>query len=145
MLRDETKAPILIHEHDAGMLTDNDSNLSVMSVPLRPLEPFEPDLLLKGHEKLSYAGFEIDVIPTPGHTSGGVCFLFREQKALFSGDTLFRESFGRYDFPDGSLRDLRESLLSTLFSLEGDFYVYPGHGDCTTLQHERERNPIRFY
>ena len=144
-IRDRYGAPILIHKLDADKLSDNKKNLSVLSVPLRLLDPFLPDILISGGDLLEYAGFPIEVISTPGHTAGGSCFLIRDENVLFSGDTLFCGSFGRYDFPDGSFHDLKTSLLSRLFTLDGEYEVYPGHGDVTTLQHERESNPILYY
>ena len=144
-LRETFAAPVLISRKDSEKLSDNDKNLSVLSVPKRLLSPFDADILLEGEEKLSYAGFDIEVIPTPGHSCGGVCFLFRDRKVLFSGDTLFCGSFGRYDFPDSSFADLKDSILTRLFSLSGDYDVYPGHGDITDLRRERISNPIRYY
>ncbi len=144
-LRTAFGAPVLISRKDSEKLSDNEKNLSVLSVPKRLLPPFAADILLDGEEKLSYAGFDVEVIPTPGHSCGGVCFLIREKSVLFTGDTLFCGSFGRFDFPDSSFGDLKDSILSKLFGLNGDYDVYPGHGDPTTLQAERNSNPIRFY
>ena len=144
-LRTAFGAPVLISRKDSEKLSDNEKNLSVLSVPKRLLPPFAADILLDGEEKLSYAGFDVEVIPTPGHSCGGVCFLIRDKSVLFTGDTLFCGSFGRFDFPDSSFGDLKDSILSKLFGLNGDYDVYPGHGDPTTLQAERNSNPIRFY
>ena len=75
-----------------------------------------------------------------GHTPGGVCFLAGD--ALFTGDTLFCGSVGRTDFPGGSAAALRGSIHK-LFALEGDFTVYPGHDEPTSLDYERRYNPFR--
>ena len=78
------------------------------------------------------------MLHTPGHTVGCVCY--RIGDALFSGDTLFFESIGRTDFPGGDLSVMRRSL-SRLTSLEDSLTVYPGHGEATTVAHERLHNP----
>ena len=83
-------------------------------------------------------GLRFTVITTPGHTYGSVCFLC--DGALFSGDTLFAGSCGRTDLPGGDPKWIRWSL-ERLGELEGDFAVYPGHGEATTLAAERKYNP----
>lgn len=80
------------------------------------------------------------VIETPGHTPGGVCYLFEEEKTLFSGDTLFAGSVGRTDFFGGSMTALVESLAK-LKALPDDVKVIPGHGAFTTIADEKRRNP----
>ena len=83
------------------------------------------------------------VLETPGHSTGSVCFVCREDGAddvLFTGDTLFQGSMGRTDFPGGSMGDMMESLKK-LAELPGDYRVYPGHGGETTLDQERRYNP----
>ena len=76
------------------------------------------------------------VIHTPGHTPGSICLYNKEEKLLFSGDTLFMSGFGRTDFPGGSERELMQSL-KRLFELAGDTAVLPGHGQATTIGRER--------
>ena len=93
---------------------------------------------LKDGEKITLGGIEFEVIATPGHTEGSVCYLSEEN--LFSGDTLFCESFGRTDLPGGSFENLKNSL-NKLFSIEDDYEVCCGHGEDTTLDHERKHNP----
>ena len=84
------------------------------------------------------ADLSFKVLHTPGHTPGSVCLLC--ENAMFSGDTLFWGSCGRTDLPGGSWATIRKSLLR-LASLSGDYDVYPGHGDATTLDFERKMNP----
>ena len=84
------------------------------------------------------AGLSFKVLHTPGHTPGSVCL--QCENALFSGDTLFWGSCGRTDLPGGSWSTIRVSL-KRLATLSGDFDVYPGHGDTTTLSFERKYNP----
>ena len=84
------------------------------------------------------AGLSFKVLHTPGHTPGSVCLMC--ENVLFSGDTLFWGSCGRTDLPGGSWTTIRASLLR-LAELSGDYDVYPGHGDFTTLSFERKMNP----
>ena len=84
------------------------------------------------------AGLSFKVLHTPGHTPGSVCLCC--ENALFSGDTLFWGSCGRTDLPGGSWSTIRTSL-KRLADLPGDYDVYPGHGDSTTLSFERKMNP----
>ena len=81
------------------------------------------------------------VIATPGHTPGGVCFYFEEDNILFSGDTLFYETYGRTDFENGSAGDMQRSVQKLLL-LPEETKVYPGHNDFTTIEHERKYNPL---
>ena len=103
------------------------------------IPPFRPDFTFRGGDELDLCGMRFSVIATPGHTPGGVTF--RVGDALFTGDTLFRESVGRTDFPGGSGAQLRESIRR-LLAIEGDLAVYPGHDEPTTLGHERKYNPF---
>ena len=89
---------------------------------------------------LTAGGLTAQVIATPGHTPGGACFLFAEQKLLLTGDTLFAGSCGRTDFPGGDMAAMRESLRR-LASLPPETRVIPGHGEETTIGRERATNP----
>ena len=84
---------------------------------------------------------DVTIIDTPGHTPGGVCYLFRNEKLLFSGDTLFASSIGRTDLPGGDMATLMNSLKK-LKALEDDITVIPGHGMFTTIGRERDANPF---
>ncbi len=74
----------------------------------------------------------VRMIETPGHTPGGACFYFPEQQVMFTGDTLFRDGFGRTDFASSRAVDLRSSLQA-LFQMDEQTRIYPGHGDSDTL------------
>lgn len=88
--------------------------------------------------RLQLAGLDIAVLHTPGHTPGSVCLL--ADTHIFSGDTLFAGSCGRTDLPGGSWATIMKSL-GRLKALEGNFWVYPGHGGVTTLRDEKKYNP----
>lgn len=86
---------------------------------------------------------EIEVIQTPGHTEGGVSLLIGN--ALFSGDTLFKDSFGRTDLYGGNSKKLVNSIVNELFNLPDNTLVYPGHGPSTTIGYEKQHNDIMHY
>ena len=98
------------------------------------------DLYVNDGDVLSVGNLEIKVIHTPGHTEGGVCYLIDGK--LFSGDTLFRECVGRTDLFGGNFKKLSDSIKNKLFKLDGKIEVYPGHGDMTTIEHEKKYNEI---
>ena len=92
--------------------------------------------------QIKFGETTLEVIHTPGHTPGHLCFYEPEQKILFSGDTLFRESIGRTDLPGGDYSWIMNSILEKIMPLGGDVEVYPGHGEKTTIGHELLYNPF---
>lgn len=119
--------PLYVHKADAARLADPEANLS---------HPFgfevavhtRPSVLLEGGETLTLAGIPIQVLHTPGHSEGSVCYLLPEGQGILTGDTLFAHGYGRTDFPDGSFLKLKESLR-TLFHLHPKMTTYPGHDE----------------
>lgn len=101
-------------------------------------ETFSPNYEFKDGETLKISGIEIKVIFTPGHTDGSVIFVVEDM--IFSGDTLFCESVGRTDFPTGNTSDLIKSIKYIYKNFDG-YKVYPGHGEFTTVEHEKKFNP----
>lgn len=104
------------------------------------ITPFSCTNFVADGDILQFDGLQFKVIHTAGHSAGGVCYVIKN--VIFSGDTLFLDSYGRYDFADSSFEDLKYSIKEKLFGLEGDYVVYSGHGESTTLNYERERNMI---
>jgi len=141
-LKEETGAKVYIHEADAGMLGSNRLSLAVLTGGL--LQSAQADVLLKGGETLEIAGLEIRVLHTPGHTKGGICYVLERERTIFCGDTLFLDGAGRTDFPGGSQTELYHSINDVLFALEGDYDVYCGHEESTTLDYERKNNPFVY-
>jgi len=107
-----------------------------------PFEDHEAEHTLQGGECLELAGFEIDVIFTPGHSPGHVTFSIPAERAAFSGDVLFQGSVGRTDLPGGDWPTLLESIRTLVDGLPGDTTVYPGHMGITSLGAERAGNPF---
>ena len=93
---------------------------------------------ISDNDIINVGELNIKVIHTPGHTEGGVCYLIEDK--LFAGDTLFRESVGRTDLFGGSFEKLSDSIKNKLFKLDDNIIVYPGHGDLTTIGHEKKYN-----
>jgi len=123
VLKELTKAPILIHEYDAPML----SNPSA-------------DRKLRNGDLIEIGSIKFRVIHTPGHSSGSIILLGAD--VVFSGDTLFAGSIGRYDLPGGSLEEIKNSLKNKLLILPDYLKVYPGHGPVSTIGEERRNNPF---
>ena len=133
--------PVKIYagEAERDFLLDTKSNLSKdMGRPVT----VTADVYLKDGEELNLDGIRIKVLATPGHTAGGVSYYFPEGGFLICGDTLFLESVGRTDFPTGSMSTLVRSVKEKLFTLPEETVVYPGHGDSTTIGHEKKYNPF---
>ena len=95
------------------------------------------DVLLEDGDKLEIGGIKIEVIHTPGHTEGGVCYYLPDHRVLLSGDTLFCHSWGRTDFPGGDEDALFRSIREKLLPLPEDTLVLPGHEASTTIEEER--------
>ena len=130
-------APIYLHPRDAvWCFTDRNGLPGLYHAPAKPKSPMVP--VAEG-AVLELAGARWSVIETPGHTPGGVCWKLEDDRVLFTGDTLFRGSVGRTDLPGGDSRTLAQSLRK-LAAITDDLKVYPGHGDPTTLAHEKRHN-----
>ncbi|MBR5908429.1 MAG: MBL fold metallo-hydrolase [Schwartzia sp.] len=137
-IRDETGAPLYIHKEDAAMISDMKLNLSAFMgfrVISRPAEH-----LLSEGDKISFGQTELEVIHTPGHTKGGVCFV--GEGVAFTGDTLFAGSIGRSDFPGGSEVELIGNIKKKLLVLPDETKVYSGHGPSSEIGWERQCNPF---
>ena len=130
-------AQVCIHRLDADCLASSEKSLAAFSGIAQT--PEKADRLLEDGDTLSLGSLTLQVLHTPGHTEGGVCYADFENRLLFTGDTLFCLTAGRTDFPGGSHEALLASL-ARLRDLAGDFTVYPGHNRATTLDAERRRN-----
>ena len=98
--------------------------------------PIEGNVVyIKENDELVFDDLKFRVIETPGHSDGSVCYLI--DNILFSGDTIFRGSYGRYDLPGGDGRTLMKSITEKLLNLDGKTIVYPGHGPSTTIEKEK--------
>jgi glyoxylase-like metal-dependent hydrolase (beta-lactamase superfamily II) len=107
-----------------------------------PYESWDAEHTVEGGEKLELAGFEIDVIFTPGHSPGHVTYSLADEAAVFSGDVLFQGSVGRTDLPGGDWPTLLESIRGLIETLPEETKVFPGHMGLTSLGAERASNPF---
>ena len=132
------KTVVCIHKNDAEMLIESDL-ISPSMIGYNPWPFQNADVLFDANDRhASVAGFDFEVIHTPGHTEGSVCYLFGD--LLFTGDTLFCGGIGRTDFKGGDVEKMKSSL-KLICSMPGDYAVYPGHDKETTLSEERLHNP----
>ncbi len=132
-VKEKTGAKVVIHKADEEMLCDKNKNYGTESTPIYA------DILVEDGTELMLGNSKITVLHTPGHTKGGVCYIFPDDRVMFSGDTLFRLTAGRTDLYGGDARTELMSL-SKIAELEGDYQVYPGHDHATTLDFERQYN-----
>jgi hydroxyacylglutathione hydrolase len=135
-----TGAEVWVPQIERPVLAD--INRFVPWPDLGPFESWEAEHTLAGGERLELAGFEIDVIFTPGHSPGHVTYSIPDEEAVFSGDVLFQGSVGRTDLPGGDWPTLLASIRSLIDSLPEQTTVYPGHMGITTLGAERATNPF---
>lgn len=134
---------LYVHMDDERML--NDSSLNLSGTMGTEQVSISADYLLRDGEVLHFLNLEWKVMATPGHTAGSVCYYLPEEEVLFSGDTMFAESLGRTDLPTGSMSAIVRSISEKLLVLPDDTMVYPGHGDATTIAHEKQYNPVAAY
>ena len=137
-MAEATGAPVYCPAGEVFMLEDINS----FAFPGLTFENYTPEHTVKGGDKLQLAGFEIDVIGTPGHSPDHVTYSIAADKAIFSGDVLFQGSIGRTDLPGCDHATLMASIQKLLDTLPDDTGVLPGHMDPTTLGQERRSNPF---
>jgi hydroxyacylglutathione hydrolase len=137
-IRKTYDCPVMIHADDAPAVTNPMVNLSAMMGV--GISSHEAERLLGDGDRIQLGRLTLDVMHTPGHTRGGVCFHWNG--LLFSGDTLFNTGVGRTDLPGGSIVQLEQSIRMRLYSLPDDTLVLPGHGDSTTVGFEKKNNPF---
>jgi hydroxyacylglutathione hydrolase len=135
-----TGAEVWVPEKEKFVLAD--INSFVPWPGFGPFESYDAEHTLQGGERLELAGFEIDVLSTPGHSPGHVTFSIPDEQAIFSGDVLFQGSVGRTDLPGGDWDTLLESIRTLVESLPPGTAVYPGHMGITSLGAERGTNPF---
>ena len=134
-----TSADICCHEAEREALENAEINRSAIhgiSIEVKP------DKLLTDCDEIRFGNTMLKVIHTPGHTPGCVCYYDAENGILFSGDTLFKETVGRTDFPTGNHEQLIQGLKGKLLTLPNETKVYPGHGNSTAIGHEKKYNPF---
>lgn len=122
-IKAETHAPVMMHIEDCdqyGRLVDR---------------------MLSDGDRLPLGDETLQVIHTPGHTHGSICFYSERSKLVFTGDTLFNVDLGRTDLVDGSLKKMKHSIRNQINAWGNEITIYPGHGDSATMKYVRTHNP----
>lgn len=130
-------SPFYLHELELEILNSIPQYSQLFGLPEVKIPQVDYYFEEKSYE---FKELKIEIIYTPGHTKGGVCFLIENH--LFTGDTLFFKSIGRTDLPTGDFTSLISSIKNQLFGLPNETIVYPGHGENTSIGFERENNPF---
>lgn len=138
-LKDKYGVDVYAHELEKEVMESTIKNGCAM---IGARVSISPDKLFKDRDSLVFGGMLFEVIFTPGHTQGGVCFYMPQVKKLICGDTLFAGSVGRTDLPTGSMGTLIRSIKERLMVLSDDVEALPGHGPSTTIGDERKYNPF---
>lgn len=130
-LKEKTNAKLLIHKADAHLLKNPEFETPI------PFTASVPDGFLEEGKEIILGKLKFKIMHTPGHSLGGVCLYSAKEKVLFSGDTLFKGTYGRTDLHHSNSKEMRLSLKK-LIQLPDDVKVYPGHGKETTIKDERK-------
>ena len=133
-LKQRVGGKILIHRLDEEGLRDPNVNLAEYVGLGRVI--VQADARLDDGDLIHLGNLEFKILHTPGHTKGGISIYSEEEKLLFSGDTLFRGTWGRTDLPTSSFEDIIKSITEKLMVLPEDTIVYPGHGKSTMIKEE---------
>jgi len=133
-----TGAPLALHTEDRALLAAS-GGAALFGLQAQPSPP--PDRDLHDGDEIRVGSLNFQVLHTPGHTPGHVCFYEPQEGVLFDGDVLFFRGVGRTDLPGGSWQQLLDSIQRRLFVLPDETVVYSGHGPATTIGDEKRQNP----
>ncbi len=137
-IQEQLQVPLFMHEDDLPLLENINEqalffDLNTSGVP-------EVHGFVRDNEEIAIGSLRIKIMHVPGHSPGGICL--QADNHLFAGDVLFKESIGRTDLYGGNFEQLRNSIKEKLLTLPDETIVHPGHGDDTTIGHEKLRNPF---
>lgn len=141
ILKEKYHVPVLAHKADLPLGQMRGQQAEMFHLPMK-LGPVEIDRFISASTTLNLGNERIEVIETPGHSPGGVCYYVPESSFILTGDTLFLGSIGRTDLPGGNHNTLLRSISAGLFNLPDNTVVYPGHGPATTIGKEKRTNPF---
>ena len=134
-LKNRCRGKILIHRYDSEGLNNPEINLTpYIGMPEIVLEA---DSRIDDKDKIHLGKLEFEVIHTPGHTKGSTSLYCEKENCLFSGDTIFRGTWGRTDLPTSSIEDIMDSITNKLMKLPDEIICYPGHGLSTRIKDEK--------
>ena len=132
--------PIVMNSIETDLLRSASIYGQMWGIQVEPAP--DPTEFLKDGDIFRFGNTELEVLFTPGHSPGSLSYYHRPSKQLLSGDVLFYGSIGRTDLPGGNFDTLEKSILTKLYTLEDDVIVYSGHGQSTTIGHEKRTNPF---
>lgn len=147
-VREATGAPVYVSALEADWLYTPTLNLSGLphhDDDLPDVVVNAADHIFTDGETYQIGGFEFTVLATPGHSQGGVSFVFEKERFVFTGDALFSGTIGRTDLNTGDMVTLKESIRTQLFTLPDSFRVFPGHGTQTRIGMEKQHNPFFLF
>ena len=135
--------PVYMHKDEAFTLEKTNPYVcGAFGLPLPDISFTDAARYVKDRDIIEAGAMRFEVLETPGHTTGGVCYLERKEKVLLSGDTIFAGAIGRTDHPGGDYDTIMKSIFGKLMSLDGDITVIPGHGPASDIATERMTNPF---
>ena len=129
-----------LHRSDVPLLVQAPMHAQMFGTTIDEMPA--PQVFLKEGDTITFGNASWDVIHTPGHSPGSVCFVDQANQFVISGDVLFYDSIGRTDLWQGSLPTLMQSIFTKILSLDDGFKLYPGHGQSTSVGRERTHNPF---
>lgn len=131
--------PVYVSSFEQEWLGNPEKNLSIFTE--KPLHAQKAEYEFNLDETFHLGPFDCAVVSTPGHSPGGVSFVFEKEGVVFTGDALFKGSVGRTDLPGSEPERLLPNIQKNLFSLPAEMRVFPGHGDDSSIGNEKETNP----
>lgn len=134
--------PVYVSPLEANWLGSPSDNGSARHPELGDIIISPADYTFENDKTYTIAGFQFKVVPTPGHSHGSVSFIFPKNYVVFVGDAIFKNSLGRTDLPTGDFDTLIQSVKTQILTLPNYFDIYTGHGDSTTVSHEKTFNPF---
>ena len=140
VLNEYPQAEFLMHKEAEPLYRMTNDYSMIMGLKKRELP--NPTRYVSDDEVLHFSDIELKILYTPGHAPGSICLYSKADDMLFSGDVLFLNSIGRTDLPGGSFEVLRQSIFEKLFTLPDNTTVFPGHGDSTNIEFEKNNNPF---
>ena len=139
-LKRRYEIPFACSSKDQYLLDSAAASGNIYGIPTSDMPSIDIDL--ETTPELKFGTTTLKVIPTPGHTPGGVTLFNEAEKVAFTGDTLFRESIGRTDLEGGDYPTLMRSILGSLLTLGDEVKIFPGHAESSTIGHESMYNPF---
>lgn len=130
----------LMHRADGPLLVQAPMHAQLFGTSIEEVQ--SPDAYLEEGGIITFGKVEWDIVHTPGHSPGSVCFIDKANQLVMSGDVVFYDSIGRTDLWQGSLPQLMKSIFSKIMVLDDTYKLYPGHGPATTVGRERTHNPF---